>query len=197
MTLLAAAVSQARQSDAPPDVTVWLRNATVAAPGSVDRAKMMAKSMFAAIGVNLAWREAGTNHDPDAAVSVTIEMTEGSAGDHQSDALAEAYPFAGGAKSIVIRYDRVRDTAGLSKALEPLLLGHVIVHELAHVLQCVDRHSDSGIMKARWTPEDYYEMRWKPMSFSAEDIELIHLGMDVLRSHTEATPAAVSPLHTR
>jgi hypothetical protein len=51
-----------------------------------------------------------------------------------------------------------------------------MVHEITHIQQGVDRHSNSGVMKARWTDKDYAAMAWKPLPFTPEDILLIHLG---------------------
>jgi hypothetical protein len=57
------------------------------------------------------------------------------------------------------------------------LLAHVIVHEVTHILQGVVRHSDSGIMKAWWSPKDYEQMERAPLAFTADDIDLIQLGL--------------------
>ena len=47
-------------------------------------------------------------------------------------------------------------------SLEPIVLAHVLVHELARVLQGVARHSETGVMQAHWTLRDYSEMEDKP-----------------------------------
>ena len=57
------------------------------------------------------------------------------------------------------------------------LLAHVLVHEITHILQGITRHSETGIMKAHWTPEDYEEMQLRPLSFTRKDIELIQIGL--------------------
>jgi hypothetical protein len=49
----------------------------------------------------------------------------------------------------------------------------VLVHEITHILQGVDRHSESGIMKAQWTIDDYRAMASKPLSFTPLDVKLI------------------------
>jgi hypothetical protein len=54
------------------------------------------------------------------------------------------------------------------------LLGHVLVHEITHVLQEVPRHSESGMMKARWEGADFARMRHQTLPFAEEDIRLIH-----------------------
>jgi hypothetical protein len=58
-----------------------------------------------------------------------------------------------------------------------MLLAHVMVHEIAHILQGVYRHSDNGVMKAVWTGQDYSQMRVGALPFAPEDVELIHLGL--------------------
>jgi hypothetical protein len=182
LTLLATVAGQAKQADAVSDVTICLHNSIVATPGAVERAKMVAKRMFAAIGVNISWASAV---EPPNGLLVDVVLATGDSGEDESGPLAEAFPFAGPTGHIMVRYDRVHNAAGVSHDLEPLILAHVLVHEITHVLQCLDRHSDTGVMKAHWTPEDYYDMRWKPLTFAPEDIELIRLGMQVLRSRTE------------
>jgi hypothetical protein len=194
ITLFSAAGVQARHLDTPTDVTVCLRNTIIATPGVVERAKQVAKQMFASIGINLAWR--GDVPDHQSGVSIKVVLTSGWPGDEEPGALGEAYPFALD-RGITVRYDRVHNSAGVSKDLEPLILAHVLVHEITHILQCIDRHSDAGVMKARWTSDDYYDMRWKPLEFTPEDVELIRLGMQVLRSRIENQAEAVRLEHSR
>jgi hypothetical protein len=57
-------------------------------------------------------------------------------------------------------------------------LAHVLAHEITHMLQGTDRHSDSGIMKARWNSEDYFEMLRTPLSFTEADVQLIRRGLE-------------------
>ena len=94
------------------------------------------------------------------------------------DALAYALPFEGA--HIRVFYDRV--LRAVEPRLQQNLLAHVLAHEVAHVLQGVSRHSEEGIMKARWGVSDYLQMNWRPMQFTPLDVELIHRGMDVWAS---------------
>ena len=183
LTLLATGMGQGKQLDATSEVAVCLHNSVVATPGAVERAKMVAKSIFASIGINVIWRSSCS--DPAPGLSVNVLLTSEESEEEQDGPLAEAFPFAGSTGHITIRYDRVRNSVGVSKDLEPVLLAHVLAHEITHVLQCLDRHAESGVMKAHWTSGDYYDMRWKPLTFTAEDVELIHLGMQVLRARVE------------
>jgi hypothetical protein len=60
----------------------------------------------------------------------------------------------------------------------PHLLAHVLVHEITHILQGVARHSETGIMKAHWTPVDYRQMLVHPLPFAPEDVQLLQLSME-------------------
>ena len=52
-----------------------------------------------------------------------------------------------------------------------------MVHEITHILQGISRHSDSGVMKANWSGEDFQQMRYKPLPFTEQDVVLIHRGL--------------------
>jgi hypothetical protein len=52
-----------------------------------------------------------------------------------------------------------------------------MAHELAHVLEGISRHSDSGIMKASWDLRDYEQMTARPLSFGDADAALIRAGL--------------------
>lgn len=183
LTFFCVVSGRAREPEAPADVAVSLESAVMTTPGSIDRAKQMANHMFAAIGIKLSWHET-PGRDP--AVLIKVLLVSAYDGDDGSGALGETAPFARD-HEITIHYDRVQNSAGLSRELEPLILGHVLVHEITHVLQCVNRHSDSGIMKARWSAEDFCDMRWKPLEFTPEDVMLIRLGLRALRSRADLT----------
>ena len=90
-------------------------------------------------------------------------------------ALAYATPYEG--SQIVVFYDRV---VGLSKSYYLqvyCLLSYVLAHEITHLLQGVDRHSATGIMKSQFNPADTFPMRHKGLRFDQEDVELIDLGL--------------------
>ena len=75
---------------------------------------------------------------------------------------------------ITIFYDRVRVA---EPRVTQVVLAHVLVHEITHILQGIFRHSESGVMKARWTAKDYSDMTWQPLSFTDGDIELMKNGL--------------------
>ena len=74
---------------------------------------------------------------------------------------------------IQVFYDRIK-----YKPAPAELLAHVMVHEITHILQGISRHSDNGIMKANWSGEEFQRMRYKPLSFTEEDVVLTHRGLE-------------------
>jgi hypothetical protein len=88
-------------------------------------------------------------------------------------ALAYAQPVE--RTHVVLFYDRVL-TAG--PAVTPYLLGHVLAHEIVHMVQGVEQHSASGLMKPRWDNRDYADMQRAYLKLTRDDIDLIDRGLE-------------------
>ena len=137
------------------------------------RAEITAASMFAEIGVQIVW------HPDRACPPDAIRITFSDRADRNFRSLALAYALPYEATHIQVFYDRLRQHP---TRLQPVLLAHVLVHEIAHILQGVSRHSASGIMMARWGSSEYDEMVVKPLRFTDEDIRLIRVGLQARES---------------
>ena len=87
-------------------------------------------------------------------------------------ALAYALPFEG--VHICVFYDRIQASG---PAVESVLLGHVLAHEIGHILEGVPNHEQSGLMKAQWTTEEQRSMKYARMMFTSADVNLIHQGL--------------------
>jgi hypothetical protein len=88
-------------------------------------------------------------------------------------ALATALPYADSGVRIMVFYDRVEPLLRGHHAPQATVLGYVLAHEIAHVLQGIARHSERGIMRARWTDNDFKQMGIKVLSFTPDDVQLI------------------------
>jgi len=132
-----------------------------------NQAKIVSSAIFAGIGVKILWH--GPSNCPTEAIFITF--SHDAPASLLPGALAYAMPYEG--THIVVFYDRVKNRPGSVSCL----LGHVIAHEVAHILQGLVRHSESGIMKAQWTGPDYQQMNGKPLRFTDEDVTLIHRGL--------------------
>ena len=148
--------------------------------------------MFAEAGVRLEWR---TGHpsgaQPEREPAIVVSLAENTPASYQPKALAFAQVYEG--VHITVFWDRVER---LSRFAPPnFVLAHVLVHEITHILQGIDRHSESGVMKAHWTVEDYRAMAAKPLPFTPQDVQLIELGL-APRTEVGAMASANSALNT-
>jgi hypothetical protein len=109
----------------------------------VPAARLSATRIFAAIGVTLEWH--GSNRCPSGALSISLKET--TPPELDSGAFAYALPYEG--THIVVFLDRIEQRRAPQQTA--LVLGYVIAHEITHMLEGVCRHSDTGLMKAKWT----------------------------------------------
>jgi hypothetical protein len=156
------------------EVTVYVQGIAAVPATTLWRAQSLANEIFGAVGVKIDWRRG----EPSSSQSrrdraIVVEMTTETPRLRLPGALAFALPYEG--VHINVFYDRVQALTG--PELTPNVLAHVLVHEITHILQGTCRHSDTGIMNARWTRTDYMEMGQKPLSFAEEDVRLIKTGL--------------------
>jgi hypothetical protein len=147
----------------------------------VSQAQKLAAEMFAGIGVNIEWPHGRTPCPRENAIVVSLSYH--TAENDHPDAWAYALPYEGA--HIVVFWDRIQQKMPVGRA--QILLAHVLVHEIAHILQGVSRHSDTGIMKARWSDGDIFQMMKKPLSFTPYDVIVIRRGMEIRPRSTRGT----------
>lgn len=156
-------------ADRKPDVVVYFHSGSLG-PEIVGIAEQEASRMFAGVGVSIIWRLGVPKPHDDAEVVEAVLEARAPAG-FMAGALASATLGVDSGTRIQIFYDRVQASA--SPEGVPAILAHVLVHEITHILEGVNRHSGYGIMKARWEQNDFWSMR-KQLPFAPEDIALIH-----------------------
>lgn len=153
----------------------------VEAPLDVLREGQQAASMiFAGIHVQLMWtgetqqasKVAGCVGEPDAH-DLTVEIIPHAPASFSDIALAMSLPYADSGVRIVIFYNRIEPLLRGHHATQATVLGYVLAHEIAHVLQGIARHSETGIMRARWTNNDFEQMGIRVLMFTPEDVQLI------------------------
>ncbi len=157
-------------------VIVFVRTNNLMVP-ELRRAEAVAARIFASIGVAVEFRSgAERNSVGDGSVGVALQLDETAPSKVHSGAMASALPFGESGTRIHVFYDRVRkawrqDGTGV-------LLGHVMAHEIAHVLQGMNRHSAEGVMKANWAQKDFNQMKAGTLSFDPTSAELIHAALE-------------------
>jgi hypothetical protein len=135
-------------------------------------AESRASKMFVAVGVRIVWkhREASTleirREHP-----IVLQIALDTPTSELPGAFAFALPYEG--IHVRIFYDRIRSIPNTTFAI----LAHVLVHEITHMLQGIDHHSETGVMKPHWSAQDYDDMGPRPFPFATVDIELIRKGL--------------------
>ena len=167
-------------------VTVYVQDGAIVRGQTLGRAEGLAGEMFANAGVRINWR---VGHPKGEAITVGMSDVPSS---YHPGALAFALPYQG--FHITVFYDRIHK--GFAPDLASALLAHVLVHEITHILQGVDRHSDTGVMKAHWTTADYAQMLARPLPFTDWDVELIQEGL-ASRDVRMSTRNSLSPQQLR
>jgi hypothetical protein len=148
-----------------------------------EMARFGAAKIFAKIGIRVQWKvglprqgtqgACGPAEVPVIGVKVCSKAIESS----PPGAVALAQPYSDSATRVYIFYDRIQSTWRAQPDAIPPVLAHVLVHEITHVLQGVDRHSRTGVMKGAWGQDDFSAMRKGPIPFAPTDVELIYDGI--------------------
>ena len=182
-------------------VTVYVQDQQVADPVLFSRAKALATGIFAEIGVHLRWEVIGSprpargdskgGHPTRPDREIVIRLAAQTPVGFHPGAPAYALPYAKSGVQITVFYDRVLGPGVVDPKAGVAFLGHVLAHEIAHVLQGLVRHSETGVMKAQWGPGDR-QMIDKPLSFTPDDAELIRLAFD--RANCETQTATLASL---
>lgn len=163
--VLAAAEARASQS-----VAVGVDGAERMPFFTLMEARWTASRIYAALGVKLIWCSR-------AKAEITVQLDSGGP---EADLGVMGFAFPYGRTSDGIHVFPARVLGSGPPQLGGILLGHVIAHEIGHVLQRVSRHSSSGVMKAHWNAEDLARMQFHPLAFNADDAELIWAGLERL-----------------
>jgi hypothetical protein len=150
-------------------LTVCLRLRTTDPHTLTPLAQELAAKMFANIGISLEWKtwEPACESSPP---PIIIDVVSETPADLMPGGLAYALPYEG--SHIKVFFDRIMRTE-----YPAFVFAQVMVHEITHIVQGVCRHSDTGLMKARWNMHDRSEMRLRPLPFTREDLELIYQGL--------------------
>jgi hypothetical protein len=164
----AAAGNGAEKSD--PDLIVIVHAANLA-PQSIPLAEGQAKRMLASVGIAAEFHVGKPNYQGRAEVIEAVFTTQRDES-FKPGVLAFAILGQESGPRIEILYDRIVGCHRDSWAVPAL--AHVLVHEITHILEGVNRHSESGVMKAHWDPGDWNRMSSASFPFADEDIRLIH-----------------------
>jgi len=135
------------------------------------RAQTVVNAVFSNADIHLEWLPSRRcTNAPDNVINIEMDGTAPSR--FGPETMAYAMPYRATGVTIHVFYDRVLQD---HHDMPVEVLGHVIAHEIGHVLEGVARHSTDGLMKPHWSLKDYWQMKKPHLFFAAEDVDLMHL----------------------
>lgn len=171
-TAVLAGVS-AHAAENGPGLGVCVNNREIVNTFVMLRAQALVTVLFADAGVRIEWLPSRQCRNMAASV-LRIQMDAEVPARFGRETLAYALPYRTSGTTIHVFYNRVMQD---HRSLDAKVLGHVVAHEIGHVLEGIARHSPDGLMKACWTGKDYATMRNHRLPFAAEDVNLMHRGL--------------------
>jgi hypothetical protein len=154
-----------------PVVFACLKSETYVMGGVLLSAKQAASQIFDSIGVKLLW--SCQDQPKHARNTVFIRLAEHAPSHFRKGTLAYALPFARERVRITAFYDRLEPILQGHLSFAGSIFGHVLAHEIAHVLERVDSHGDTGLMRGRWNEKDFESMKFHAFGFTPEDAQFI------------------------
>jgi len=156
------------QEFAQPIVFVCVEHLSSIEPEKANQAMTISERMYARIGIKLRWKFPSACPES----GIRVDLTSHTPAHYNPGALAVAFPYEG--THIRLFTDRIGKAR---PKIQTVLMGHVLAHEIAHILEGVSRHSATGIMKANFDDRDCNAMQWFDMPFNQFDIDLIRTGI--------------------
>lgn len=183
--LTAAIMALGAHSEA--QVTVHVYNTAHIPSGNISGAEAQAGWIFEKAGIRIMWincpaieRERGGDQickqyaDPGLLVmSILDEAPEAAIHDCT---LGFALPFAGRGNHAAAMLPKVERVAHQNRVDLHIVLGHVMAHELAHLLFRSNAHG-VGIMRSSWTEDDVMRMSQKRLRFTPDQTKGLRDGL--------------------
>ena len=175
LTLTSAASSKERLSEPTESLSLTVRtyNYTEAPERVLGPAKEVAAGVFRKLGIQIGWANcaAGSKDaeshpacQPRAVFETDVlnlkiisrEMAQRVSGLFPGDTFGFALPAQGDGfgSNATIFYHSVGEVARDAKRLPATILGHVLAHEMGHLLLAMKGHSRHGIMHVPWGPQE-------------------------------------------
>jgi len=168
-------------------VILQMNNIALAPAGHLERAQQEVVRLFHNIGIDVAWTgPEAARATPAPAIRVVVVPYE--AGDmlrREKLVMGAAVLTELGTSVAYIFYRQVEAQARQYDVSLAMILASAIAHEVGHLLLPDSRHSPDGLMRARWTRDDFYRADQGQLLFSTEQAALIRgrAGLQPLVEH--------------
>jgi hypothetical protein len=163
-------------ADRPPASSVEVLVFAQPADAELVRAGMEeAARVYERAGVAIRWRTCSGDECMNASEDALILRVQqrSPAGTVDAGLLGQAIGGIGGGRYATVFLASVNEFAARRTVELPVVLGHVIAHEIGHLLLADSSHAASGLMRAHWQPADVASMRSSGLAFSKGGVRTI------------------------
>jgi hypothetical protein len=178
----------------PLTITLYLHNYARVPSAVLTRAEDEATRIYHALGVDLVWVDlsARSTYPPPEMMS-TLDITINVVSDVMAERKRAAGDVMGAApgtpeqrgRLAYVFYRRVALLAhGAGNDAESKILGHVVAHEMGHLLLPANSHSPSGVMRADWDSQQLHRVVKGVLQFTPEQSELIRSNVSSVRTRS-------------
>jgi hypothetical protein len=175
--------SLARSSDEHQQIAIGVYDYAKAGPGTLLDAERVTAGILHRAGVSISWLacpvDKSSPRNPDCAdLGGPLKFTFHIVPDFMARRFREngdVFGFAAeGGKGEFggdawVFYDKVKEASGRTQLSSPQILGHVMAHELGHLLLGANSHSRSGLMRARWSRAELLAADLGGLNFTDEE----------------------------
>jgi hypothetical protein len=181
LCLLLAAPAAARQPHGP-IAEIFVPHVNQPLDRIFFQAEGVATRIYSAIGVQLRWRTSSPSEAGCAKVVmrriILVRLSWETPADYHPGAMAIAFPYNAAGTCLTVFVDRIEPMVNAAPITAASVLGHVLAHEIGHVLEGFTRHAESGLMRAHWSDSEMRALPHRLMEFSSQDIRLIMAGFE-------------------
>jgi len=208
---LAVDASQFQESMRP-SITVIACDKAGLPSGTLQDAIIHTRQVFADAGIDLVWvttpgDRGTTRFSPTSMEGCTLPSVEGDflavitndqPHDWPSEGLGFSTPGTSPLQRVYIFYERVRRVVGFESrdSVAGMVLGHVIAHELGHLLLKQTGHTPTGIMSTRWGYRNILEAAQGVLRFDPGQAQLIRAGLQGRLPQDARRPVEASVLRS-
>jgi hypothetical protein len=187
MIALAMGAAQAASKHKPAaefEVHIYVKTETYVHGPTMADARFYATHLLSDAGVRLEWH-GGVPLEGDTRRNILLRFVKTAPANVLTSvsgkALACAQPYANNGTVIMIFTDRMTGYLSRFESRREVVLGHVLAHEICHVLEGIARHSEDGLMKGAWTYGDERVMLGSFLKLAEVDRTLIREALKVAR----------------
>ena len=169
---LCAGLIDRQTASGQPVIHVLIVDQAEVPPATRQRAQDVATRVFDLSGIAVVWVDGGTCPGRCLTVRIVTEPVSAKSRDPHMLGVAPSMPDARGI-NLWIFYHRVRGYSAELGLEASLLLGHVMAHELGHLLLPYGAHSLAGLMRPAWDRAQVRAATEGLLTFTADQADLI------------------------